>query len=559
MPPTFKSAAEIQSDFGLFRSAVPLKKANLPNREEVWGYYTLGADADDEDGRQNDTRQGEGSGSSLRDLVVFIPGTSTGAESFFYQLDALSCKGYRCVALQYPPYYSVDEWVDGFDLFLDVLGETTVSSTQGSGKKSLLLPPAGKVHLFGNSLGGFLAQAYCAERPKRVASLMLCNSFSSTASFADQAAGMVGLVHVMPTAALRKFMLDGFPTDQQIGRNPAVQSATDWVATRLEGGESLDGYDLAGRISLTYTLASVGNLRIEPDRILIIDVNDQCVTTSSVRQELKDRYPDAKQALLKTGGDFPHLSQVGEINLFVEVHLRNCGCFPFKEEVERRASEGPSNPATQPGAAGGDEFSAQAASNYYSTGGGASGGSVQVQQSAGDYYSSAGAGGVQQNTNTGNADGNGYGGARVSGQGQFAYGAGAGAGVGAGVYYSTNANAAGAPGSAHSSAYGHPQPSSSHSQPPAAPAPAVARDVFGDDPFADPPSRQQSLSQRAPPQAQAAALPPQTASGFSSGSPTSGGRRAPSLLPQQPRRRLQRPRLTSSTMTTTFLVQVWVR
>lgn len=42
-----KSTAEIRNDFGIFRSAVPLKRATLPHKtEEVWSYYQLGGEED---------------------------------------------------------------------------------------------------------------------------------------------------------------------------------------------------------------------------------------------------------------------------------------------------------------------------------------------------------------------------------------------------------------------------------------------------------------------------------------------------------------------------------
>mmetsp|Transcript_9639 Transcript_9639/g.23695 ORF Transcript_9639/g.23695 Transcript_9639/m.23695 type:complete len:342 (-) Transcript_9639:361-1386(-) len=289
-----KTLSDIRNDFGVFRSAVALKKAQLPyKQEEIWSYYQLGGE-DDPDA----------------DPVIFLPGTTTGAECFFYQLDALSCKGYRCISCQYPPYYTVDEWVEGFERFLDVI-------------------KADKVYLFGVSLGGFLAQAYAVQHPRRVGGLLLCNSFTSTASFAESAAGFVGLVHVTPTPLLRNMLLDNFPSSG----DPRVLHANEWVKERLAGAETLDGYDLASRITLAYNLATIGHVTVEANNILIIDVNDQCVTTAHVRQELKSRYPDAKVATLKQGGDFPFLSCASELTLYIEVHLRNCGLFPLREQV----------------------------------------------------------------------------------------------------------------------------------------------------------------------------------------------------------------------------------
>lgn len=71
-----------------------------------------------------------------------------------------------------PPYWNVEEWCEGFRNLLTHLDLE-------------------KVHLFGAALGGFLAQKFAEfTRPcPRVASLVLCNTFTDTAvfKFADQA------------------------------------------------------------------------------------------------------------------------------------------------------------------------------------------------------------------------------------------------------------------------------------------------------------------------------------------------------------------------------------
>lgn len=145
-----------------------------------------------------------------QDPIIFLPGTTSGAEAFFYQLDALSSKGYKCLSCQYPPYYTVDDWIEGFERFLDVI-------------------KAERVHIFGVSLGGFLAQSYAVTYPKRVCSLMLCNSFTSTASFADSMAGFVSLVHITPTNVIRGMLIDNFPTSG----DPRVLQANEWVKVLL--------------------------------------------------------------------------------------------------------------------------------------------------------------------------------------------------------------------------------------------------------------------------------------------------------------------------------------
>ncbi|KAH1132902.1 hypothetical protein GLYMA_05G052200v4 [Glycine max] len=63
-----------------------------------------------------------------------------------------------------------------------------------------------------------------------------------------------------------------------------------------------------------------------------MDTNDYCAIPQQLRDQLGERYPEARRAYLKTGGDFPFLSKTGgdfpflsrpdEDNLHLQLHLR---------------------------------------------------------------------------------------------------------------------------------------------------------------------------------------------------------------------------------------------
>jgi maspardin len=67
-------------------------------------------------------------------------------------------QGYRVIAADAPAVWNHLEWVSSFEKFLDALG-------------------VHQVHLYGTSLGGFLAQLFAQYRPRRVKSLLLSNTF----------------------------------------------------------------------------------------------------------------------------------------------------------------------------------------------------------------------------------------------------------------------------------------------------------------------------------------------------------------------------------------------
>jgi len=49
--------------------------------------------------------------------------------------------------------------------------------------------------------------------------------------------------------------------------------------------------------------------------------NDYCAIPQHLKDELTERYPEARRAYLKSGGDFPFLSRPDEVNLHLQVHI----------------------------------------------------------------------------------------------------------------------------------------------------------------------------------------------------------------------------------------------
>lgn len=98
--------------------------------------------------------------------LVFLPPVSGTADVFFLQLLELHKLGYRVISLQYPACWTLSEFIMCMVQLLDHLNLR-------------------QVHLFGASLGGFLAQKFAENThySKRVHSLILCNSFPDTSIF----------------------------------------------------------------------------------------------------------------------------------------------------------------------------------------------------------------------------------------------------------------------------------------------------------------------------------------------------------------------------------------
>ncbi|XP_024448587.1 uncharacterized protein LOC18094399 isoform X2 [Populus trichocarpa] len=175
-----------------------------------------------------------------------------------------------------------------------------------------------KIHLYGTSLGGFLAQLFAQHRPRRVRSLILSNTFLETRSFAA-AMPWAPVVGWTPSFLLKRYVLTGIRDGPH---EPFIADSVDFVVSQVE---TLSRDELASRLTLNVDAASVGSLLLSDSFITIMDTNDYCAIPQQLKDQLSERYPEARRAQLKTGGDFPFLSRSDEVNLHLQLHLRRVG------------------------------------------------------------------------------------------------------------------------------------------------------------------------------------------------------------------------------------------
>jgi maspardin len=233
--------------------------------------------------------------------LVCIPGITGTPDVFYKQILSLCPKGYRIIAVESPPYTTYERWLKGFDRFLDAL-------------------KISKVHLFGAAFGGYLAQCYVQYRPNRVESLILCTSFCDTQYYIDNAP-FARFFPWMPEFMLKKMLLSNLP---QHDVEAAIADSIDFVVEQLEG---VSHKELAAKMILNCTSGPLKpqEFPLPSEKITIIDVMDEVAVPAKLREELQKFYPNARLGLLKSGGNFPYLSRADEVNMLIEVHLRNNG------------------------------------------------------------------------------------------------------------------------------------------------------------------------------------------------------------------------------------------
>jgi len=221
-----------------------------------------------------------------------------GALKFFYkQVMALSLDGYRVIAIDIPPFWSLMAFCDCFTKLLHFLDLK-------------------KVHIFGASIGGYLAQKYVeySFADRQVASLILCNSFVNTSIFDRDEASL--MYWALPSVVLKRMILGGFP------KNLTDSEVVDSVDFMVEQLDALSQEQLASRLTLNCTLSTCDTRKVASLPITIIDVFDECAISPAARDSMYRAYPNARRSSLKSGGNFPYLSRAAETNLHIKLHLR---------------------------------------------------------------------------------------------------------------------------------------------------------------------------------------------------------------------------------------------
>lgn len=273
------SAITRSQEYISFRSSVPLRRIVVDiDDEKEWLVYDAGPRV-------------------VQCPLICLPPASGTADVFFKQILTLSSLGYRVISVEYPVYWTYGEWTEGFRRLLDYL-------------------KLDEVHIFGASLGGFLAQKFAEMTYKspRVHSLILCNAFADTSVF--QQTSSASTFWVMPAFVLKKMIMNNFTT-QEVDED--IADSIDFMVERLE---SLGRSELASRLTLNCLDSYVEPQKLAGIPTTIIDVFDDCALSQPVKEELYKCYPDAKRAHLKKGGNFPYLCRSADVNLYLQIHLR---------------------------------------------------------------------------------------------------------------------------------------------------------------------------------------------------------------------------------------------
>eukprot|EP01107_Rhizomastix_libera_P012294 TRINITY_DN3054_c0_g5_i2.p1 TRINITY_DN3054_c0_g5~~TRINITY_DN3054_c0_g5_i2.p1 ORF type:complete len:399 (+),score=116.45 TRINITY_DN3054_c0_g5_i2:33-1229(+) len=273
-------------EFITFKSQVPLQKLGLVEKygtevvESLWQYYEHGD-----------------RGAECGVPLVVLPSLAGTTQSFFRLINRLYPVGVRVISVEPPPYYSVNHFSVGFEAFL----------------KKLKIP---KAHILGCGFGGFLAQVFAKMKPHKVQSLILCNTFCDNEHFHNSIL-ISDLFMWMPEFILRRTVLSLLPQDSLA---PETADAIDFI---VEMFENVDADSLTSRlVLLTKRYHIQPHECFDNEKVTIINSLDDTSVPEGLKSEVFKLYPNSKLAEVRSGGEFPYLSQPDEFALHLKVHIR---------------------------------------------------------------------------------------------------------------------------------------------------------------------------------------------------------------------------------------------
>ncbi len=215
--------------------------------------------------------------------LVLLPGTLGTGEIFWQQIRALA-GNVRVLALTYPAVPDVRRLADGVVALLD---------------RSAI----DRAHVLGSSLGGYLVQTAALRHPGRVETVFVANSLVDATPFRTLL-GDPSQVAAMPAAALRAAMMASvaaWPEAEPIfGELKAVLRVQ---ASRMSGRH------LKARVLALLTEGDVGPLPLTPDRLVVIDCDDDPLIPPALRAQVRQRYAGAEFHGFERGGHFPYITR----------------------------------------------------------------------------------------------------------------------------------------------------------------------------------------------------------------------------------------------------------
>jgi pimeloyl-ACP methyl ester carboxylesterase len=210
----------------------------------------------------------------------------------------------RCLYPAYPPLATMEALLDGLAALLDRLS-------------------IAQVILFAASFGGDVGQCFVRTYPERVSKLILLNTGLPEAQLGKAARLGKVLISLLPLRIMRlllqRRLMRGLAVRSE--EQPLFQAILRELVAHLTRADLLSAFDGTIDYHLHYRF-SPEDLSTWSGNVLILQSDDDPVTTPARRLALRQVYPQAQMHLFQQAGHTPFLSQPDEFYPLVRTFLR---------------------------------------------------------------------------------------------------------------------------------------------------------------------------------------------------------------------------------------------
>ncbi|RAQ94104.1 alpha/beta fold hydrolase [Thermogemmatispora tikiterensis] len=272
--------ADQQERLSSFRTAHPRQQVDLLG--VTWSYL-LG---------------GQGS-----ETLLILPGGERLGDVAFPLMEQFE-SAFRCLYPAYPPLATMEALLDGLAALLDRLS-------------------IAQVILFAASFGGDVGQCFVRTYPERVSKLILLNTGLPDVQLGKAARRGKALISLLPLRTVRlllqRRLMRGLAVRPE--EQPLFQAMLRELVAHLTRADLVSAFDDTIDYHLHYRF-SPEDLSTWSGKVLILQSDDDPVTTPARRLALRQAYPQAQMHLFQQAGHTPFLSQPGEFYPLVRTFLR---------------------------------------------------------------------------------------------------------------------------------------------------------------------------------------------------------------------------------------------
>ena len=229
-------------------------------------------------------------------VLIMLPGTLGTAQIFWNQIAALGDR-IRIVSVTYPPIDKVEELADALADLLDSLGIERAS-------------------VLGSSLGGYLAQWFAVRHPDRVEQIFIGNSLSDP-KIVNPSRKSAAELRQLPGEAHQAIVLGSVETWSE----PEPVFAAMKEVLRESGRKFISAEALKARVLAVAGGGEVPVVPLSPDKVTVIDCDDDPLISAAGREDVVRRYPGAELLRLPVGGHYPYITRPAAYNALIERRL----------------------------------------------------------------------------------------------------------------------------------------------------------------------------------------------------------------------------------------------